>query len=291
MEEEREGEGSCRDTVKMQEEFNESEESFTTPNSNTIVQTSGFEDFRCKSSGFLIKGPDVFDSGLGPASVSSGIGSHGGVKVDSGETTAPSSEISSLKRKRGRPRGSRKKPSLSAITGLDFMPHVISVDVGEDIASKFAGLFKNGTRTICTISVSGSVSYASLQDPFGGVVNYEGPLNIISITGSILDSENTNGQAQTISLNVTLSTSDKKVVGGILGKLIAATPVQIIVGSVIVNGKKMRSVIPSVPQFHSSSSAAPPLPASKSSPSQDHSSGCTISNPIDTTVGYFNGSN
>lgn len=242
--------------------------------------------------------------GLAPTPMSSSIvgsgsgiagGGGGGGQADS-SGTAPSSENPS-KRHRGRPPGSSKK-QLDALgnCGVGFTPHVILVNAGEDIASKIVAFSKQGPRTVCVLSANGSICNVSLRQPAmsGGVVNYEGRFEIISLSGSFLFSENSGGQLRTGGLSVSLAGSDGRVLGGgVAGLLMAATPVQIIVGSFIANGKKTK-YMPSVPQSHVLSFAAPPLPAADRSPSQEVSSEGSEengSNHIERTMGSYGNSN
>lgn len=239
--------------------------------------------------------------GLAPTPMSSSImgsgggGGGGGGQADS-SGTAPSSENPS-KRHRGRPPGSSKR-QLDALgnCGVGFTPHVILVNAGEDIASKILAFSKQGPRTVCVLSANGSICNVSLRQPAmsGGVVNYEGRFEIISLSGSFLFSENSGGQVRTGGLSVSLAGSDGRVLGGgVAGLLMAATPVQIVVGSFIANGKKTK-YMPSVPQSHVLSFAAPALPAAESPPSQEVSSEGSEengSNHIDRTMGSYGNSN
>uniref|UniRef100_A0A803LU31 AT-hook motif nuclear-localized protein n=1 Tax=Chenopodium quinoa TaxID=63459 RepID=A0A803LU31_CHEQI len=203
----------------------------------------------------------------------------------------------SSSRHRGRPPGSSKK-QLDALgnCGVGFTPHVILVNSGEDIASKIVAFSKQGPRTVCVLSANGSVCNVSLRQPAmsGGVVNYEGRFEIISLSGSFLFSENTGGQVRSGGLSVSLAGSDGRVLGGsVAGMLMAASPVQIIVGSFIANGKKTK-YMPSVPHANVLNFAAPALPAAESPPSQEVSSDGSEengSNHIDRTMGSYGNSN
>lgn len=235
----------------------------------------------------------VMGSGGGVAAGAAGGGGRG--QADS-SGTAPSSDNPS-KRHRGRPPGSSKK-QLDALgnCGVGFTPHVILVNSGEDIASKIVAFSKQGPRTVCVLSANGSVCNVSLRQPAmsGGVVNYEGRFEIISLSGSFLFSENTGGQVRSGGLSVSLAGSDGRVLGGsVAGMLVAASPVQIIVGSFIANGKKTK-YMPSVPHANVLNFAAPALPAAESPPSHEVSSDGSEengSNHIDRTMGSYGNSN
>ncbi|KAB1222744.1 hypothetical protein CJ030_MR2G026838 [Morella rubra] len=69
-----------------------------------------------------------------------------------------------------------------------------------------------------------------------------GRFEIISLSGSFLLSENNGNRSRTGGLSVSLAGSDGRVLGGgVAGMLMAASPVQVIVGSFIADGKKSNS--------------------------------------------------
>ncbi|KAF8394309.1 hypothetical protein HHK36_020516 [Tetracentron sinense] len=93
-------------------------------------------------------------------------------------------------------------------------------------------------REVCILSASGSISNAYLRQPatFGGNVTYEGQFEILSLSGSFIRTEI---GGRTGGLSVCLSGSDGHIIGGgIGGPLMAAGPVQIIVGSFVIDTKK-----------------------------------------------------
>ncbi|XP_016447787.2 AT-hook motif nuclear-localized protein 8-like isoform X1 [Nicotiana tabacum] len=190
-----------------------------------------------------------------------------------GGPATPSSENSS-KKLRGRPPTPLKK-QLDALGtgGVGFTPHVILVNVGEDIASKLLAFSEQGPRTVCILSAHGAIRNVILRQPAmgGSTVTCEGRFEIISLSGSFFRSESNSGR--TSSLSVSLAGSDGRVLGGgVAGLLTAATPVQVIVGSFIAEGKKPKSKTPSStpPPSNMLNFGAPHLGASL--PSQDASS-------------------
>ncbi|CAN4127834.1 unnamed protein product [Withania somnifera] len=163
-------------------------------------------------------------------------GSGGGADAE-----GPSSENPS-KKARGRPPGSGKK-QLDALgaAGVGFTPHVITVNVGEDIASKIMAFSQQGPRTVCILSANGAICNVTLRQPAMG-----GRFEIISLTGSFLRSESS-GSSGPSGLSVSLAGSDGRVLGGgVAGTLMAATAVQVIVGSFIAEGKKPKCKAPSL---------------------------------------------
>ncbi|KAF7809988.1 AT-hook motif nuclear-localized protein 8-like [Senna tora] len=177
--------------------------------------------------------------GLAPTPMSSSAG-----QGDSNGT--PSTDPAS-KKHRGRPPGSGKK-QMDALgsAGVGFTPHVILVKAGEDIAAKIMAFSQQGPRTVCILSANGAIGNVSLRQAAtsGGTVQYEGRFEIISLSGSFLPYDDNSGRSRAGGLSVSLAGSDGKVLGGgVAGMLIAASPVQVIVGSFIADGKKSSSNI------------------------------------------------
>jgi|UniRef100_A0A2N9IW32 predicted DNA-binding protein with PD1-like motif len=196
--------------------------------------------------------------GLAPTPISSSSAAAAANHGDS-SGTAPSSEPSN-KKHRGRPPGSGKK-QLDALGagGVGFTPHVIMVKAGEDIASKIMAFSQQGPRTVCILSANGAICNVTLRQPAmsGGTVTYEGRFEIISLSGSFLLSENNGNRSRTGGLSVSLAGSDGRVLGGgVAGMLMAASPVQVIVGSFIADGKKLNS---NNPKSGPSSAPAPQM--------------------------------
>ncbi|KAH7387226.1 hypothetical protein KP509_16G011500 [Ceratopteris richardii] len=162
---------------------------------------------------------------------------------------APSPSSPSQKRGRGRPPGSGKNQQLAALgelmlgsIGAGFTPHAITIATGEDIASRIMSFSQQGPRGICILSANGAISNVTLRQPSisGGIVTYEGRFEILSLSGSFLLTELGGTRSRTGGLSVSLAGPDGRVVGGsIAGVLIAASPVQVIVGSFLCNSKKL----------------------------------------------------
>lgn len=162
----------------------------------------------------------------------------------SNPSNGPLSETST--KKRGRPVGSGKKQQLDALgsAGISFTPHVITVKTGEDVASKIMAFSQQGPRTVCILSANGAVCNVTLRQSgtSGGTITYEGRFDIISLSGSFLLMENSGARSRSGGLSVSLAGADGRVLGGgVAGMLMAATPVQVVVGSFIADGKKSKS--------------------------------------------------
>ncbi|XP_066330947.1 AT-hook motif nuclear-localized protein 10-like [Miscanthus floridulus] len=146
-------------------------------------------------------------------------------------------------KKRGRPKGSTNKPRVNAAgsSGVGFTPHVITVQAGEDVSSKIMSFSQHGTRAVCVLSANGAISNVTLRQTAtsGGTVTYEGRFEILSLSGSFLLVENGGQRSRTGGLSVSLAGPDGRLLGGgVAGLLIAASPVQIVLGSFNSGGKK-----------------------------------------------------
>ncbi|KAL6126143.1 hypothetical protein ACLB2K_074194 [Fragaria x ananassa] len=163
----------------------------------------------------------------------------------------PGMVVSSPKRGRGRPPGSGKKQQLATLgemlsgsAGMGFTPHIITIAMGEDIAKKIMAFSQQSPRALCVLSANGAVSTVTLRQPStsGGTVTYEGRFEIICLSGSYLLTESDGSRNRTGGLSVSLASPDGRVVGGgVGGMLIAAGPVQVIVGSFIWVGSKTKN--------------------------------------------------
>ncbi|KAL2335954.1 hypothetical protein Fmac_010400 [Flemingia macrophylla] len=189
-------------------------------------------------------------------------------------TSSPASLPGSLsqgqKRGRGRPPGSGKKQQLASLgelmsgsAGMGFTPHIITIAVGEvhrnpkwfaladniyglrkkDIATKIMSFSQQGPRAVCIMSATGAVSTVTLRQPStsGGSVTYEGRFEILCLSGSYLVADSVGPRNRTGGLTVSLASPDGRVIGGgVGGVLIAASPVQVILGSFIWGGSKTK---------------------------------------------------
>ncbi|XP_013605319.1 PREDICTED: AT-hook motif nuclear-localized protein 13-like isoform X2 [Brassica oleracea var. oleracea] len=172
-----------------------------------------------------------------PASNSYGGGAEGGGGGDSGGGGNANSSDPPAKRNRGRPPGS------GGTGGVGFTPHVIEVKTGEDIAMKVVAFTQQGPRAICILSATGAVSTVMLRQANNpnGAVKFEGPYEIISMSGSFLNTESNGTVTKTGSLSVSLARPDGQVVGGcVAGMLVAGSQVQVVVGSFVADGKKQK---------------------------------------------------
>ncbi|CAK9251756.1 unnamed protein product [Sphagnum jensenii] len=152
---------------------------------------------------------------------------------------AGSPSTPSERRSRGRPPGSGKKQQLAALgsAGQGFTPHIITIAAGEDVASRIMSFVQHGPRAVCVMSATGAISNVTLrqQSSSGGTVTYEGRYEILSLSGSYLLQDTGGGARQrTGGLSVSLAATDGRVIGGsVAGLLVAASPIQVVVGTFI----------------------------------------------------------
>ncbi|KAL2323142.1 hypothetical protein Fmac_027521 [Flemingia macrophylla] len=125
----------------------------------------------------------------------------------------------------------------------DFVPHVVTVYTGEDVAGKIMSLVQKGPRGICILSANGAISNVTIRQPgsSGGILTYEGRFEILSLSGSFTLTDSTGIRSRTGGLSVSLAGPDGRVIGGgVAGLLTAAGPIQIVVGSFMQNGYKVQ---------------------------------------------------
>ncbi|CAN4127442.1 unnamed protein product [Withania somnifera] len=99
---------------------------------------------------------------------------------------------------------------------------------------KVISFSQQGPRAICILSANGIISRVTLNQPdsSGGTLTYEGRFEILSLTGSFMPSETGGMRNRSGGMSVSLVSPDWRVVGGgVAGLLVAASPVQIVIGS------------------------------------------------------------
>ncbi|CAF2070770.1 hypothetical protein HID58_041456 [Brassica napus] len=125
--------------------------------------------------------------------------------------------------------------------GANFTPHIITVNTGEDVTKRIISFSQQGSLAICVLCANGVVSSVTIRQPdsCGGTLTYEvrfQPQRMDTITDSLsgsfmpIDSDRT--RSRTGGMTVSLASPDGRVVGGgVAGSLVAATPIQLVVGS------------------------------------------------------------
>lgn len=199
--------------------------------------------------------------------------------------TAHAAGPDGAKRGRGRPPGSGRKQQLASLgefastAGMGFTPHLITIAAGEDIAAKIFSLSEQGPKAVSILSASGAISSVTLRsgNP-SGIVRYEGRYDILCLSGSFIQTD----EGRTGGLNVSLSSPDGRVVGGVVGGLLrAATPVHVVVGSFIYGGMKMKKKPIKTDQESSSHEQEPPISDDQSTPLSSLMGGWPISRQMD----------
>ncbi|KAG2576377.1 hypothetical protein PVAP13_6NG016900 [Panicum virgatum] len=148
--------------------------------------------------------------------------------------------------------------SIACSAGANFTPHIITVAPGEDVTMKVISFSQQGPQAICILSANGVISNVTLRQPdsSGGTLTYEGRFELLSLSGSFMPTENSGTRSRSGGMSVSLASPDGRVVGGgVAGLLVAASPVQIVVGSFLPsyqmeqkNKKPRVDPAPSLPQ-------------------------------------------
>ncbi|ONI06795.1 hypothetical protein PRUPE_5G081500 [Prunus persica] len=123
---------------------------------------------------------------------------------------------------------------VACSVGANFTPHIITVNSGEDVMMKIISFSQQGPRAICVLSANGVISSVTLRQPdsSGGTLTYEGRFEILSLSGSFMPNETGGTRSRSGGMSVSLASPDGRVVGGgVAGLLVAASPVQVVVGS------------------------------------------------------------
>ncbi|CAL0311225.1 unnamed protein product [Lupinus luteus] len=153
-------------------------------------------------------------------------------------SSSPPPGGSSEKRSRGRPRGSGKLQILASTGGFVaetaggcFKPHVVTVNVGEDVVSRILSFLHKSNEVVCILSAAGAVSSVFMrhQSASTQVLKYEGCYEIISLYGSCTFASGIGGaRHKKAMLSVILGKGDGSVFGGCIeSSMIAATPIQL----------------------------------------------------------------
>lgn len=124
---------------------------------------------------------------------------------------------------------------IAYFVGANFTPHVITVNGGEDVTMKIMSFSQQqGPRALCILSANGTISNVTLRQPSssGGTLTFEGPFEILSLSGSFMSTENGGMKSRSGGMSVSLAGPDGRVMGGgLAGLLVAAGAVQVVVGT------------------------------------------------------------
>ncbi|KAF0908459.1 hypothetical protein E2562_025425 [Oryza meyeriana var. granulata] len=218
------------------------------------------------------------------------------------------------KKRRGRPPGTGKKQQLSSpvgkhssggnafsgSAGTSFTPHIITASPSEDVAGKIVAFANHSSRAVCVLSATGSVSRVVLRHPADGATAaamsrvhasslykspaiYEGLYEILSMSGCY----NLMNEGQSDGLSVTLCSPERHIIGGVLGgALVAASTVQVVLGSFVQGGSKPKSKKAGKQQATAAFSSDSLTGGQDASPSSGHNQNLTPPPPVTTTGGW-----
>ncbi|XWS49826.1 hypothetical protein CRYUN_Cryun12cG0036300 [Craigia yunnanensis] len=150
---------------------------------------------------------------------------------------------------------------VACSVGANFTPHIITVNAGEDVTMKIISFSQQGPRAICVLSANGVISSVTLRQPdsSGGTLTYEGRFEILSLSGSFMPNDSGGTRSRSGGMSVSLASPDGRVVGGgVAGLLVAASPVQVVVGSFLAGNQHEQKP---KKQKHESTSVATPMAA------------------------------
>ncbi|QHO41098.1 AT-hook motif nuclear-localized protein [Arachis hypogaea] len=171
--------------------------------------------------------------------------------------------------------------------GANFTPHFITANSGEDVTMKIISFSQQGPRAICILSANVVISSVTLRQPdsSGGTLTYEGRFEILSLSGSFMPNDDGGTRSRSGGMSISLASPDGRVVGGgVAGLLVAASPVQVVVGSFLA-GKQQQSNHKKQ-KFEVISTATPPAAAA----AHANLSTCSSwSNPTDISVSFPGG--
>ncbi|KAJ6710014.1 AT-HOOK MOTIF NUCLEAR-LOCALIZED PROTEIN 9 [Salix koriyanagi] len=129
---------------------------------------------------------------------------------------------------------------------------------------KVISFSQQGPRAICILSANGVISNVTLRQPdsSGGTLTYEGRFEILSLSGSFMPTENQGTRSRSGGMSVSLASPDGRVVGGsVAGLLVAASPVQVVVGSFLAgNHQEQKPKKPKVDSIPATFAPAPAIP-------------------------------
>ncbi|KAJ7947930.1 AT-hook motif nuclear-localized protein [Quillaja saponaria] len=103
----------------------------------------------------------------------------------------------------------------------------------KDVVSKIKSFASEGPLAVSILTANGVVSSVNIRQPGGsGSLKYEGRFEILNLGGSFTFSGIGGAFRKTGWINVSLAKTDGRVFGGVLeGEMIAAGPIQLVVGS------------------------------------------------------------
>lgn len=164
---------------------------------------------------------------------------------------------------------------VACSVGANFTPHIINVNSGEDVMMKIISFSQQGPRAICVLSANGVISSVTLRQPdsSGGTLTYEGRFEILSLSGSFMPNETGGTRSRSGGMSVSLASPDGRVVGGgVAGLLVAASPVQVVVGSFLAGNQHEQKPKKQKHEYISNATPTMAIPVSSAEPKPNLSS-------------------
>ncbi|PRQ17998.1 putative PPC domain-containing protein [Rosa chinensis] len=164
---------------------------------------------------------------------------------------------------------------VACSVGANFTPHIINVNSGEDVMMKIISFSQQGPRAICVLSANGVISSVTLRQPdsSGGTLTYEGRFEILSLSGSFMPNESGGTRSRSGGMSVSLASPDGRVVGGgVAGLLVAASPVQVVVGSFLAGNQHEQKPKKQKHEYISNATPTMAIPVSSAEPKTNLSS-------------------
>ncbi|PON92886.1 PPC domain containing protein [Trema orientale] len=199
-------------------------------------------------------------------------------KPISSSAPPPIIDFSAEKRGKVRPASSVSKTKyelenlgewVACSVGANFTPHIITVNTGEDVTMKIISFSQQGPRAICILSANGVISSVTLRQPdsSGGTLTYEGRFEILSLSGSFMPNETAGTRSRSGGMSVSLASPDGRVVGGgVAGLLVAASPVQVVVGSFLAGNQHEQKPKKQKHEYISNTTPTAAIPISSADP-------------------------
>jgi len=143
------------------------------------------------------------------------------------------SNISAMRRPRGRPLGSKNKPKLESLVTEEINnameSHMVEIASGADITETLVQFARRKERGFCVLSAVGNIKNVTLDQSLipETLMTLEGKLQILSLKGSLLP-------GGTPALSVYLAGAKGQIVGGnVVGPFVASGSVFIILGAFV----------------------------------------------------------
>ncbi|CAN1333099.1 AT-hook motif nuclear-localized protein 1 [Linum perenne] len=151
--------------------------------------------------------------------------------------------------------------------GDNFTGHTIHVEKGQDISARIISFCQRGRRNICILSATGLISTVTLRLLGSYTHTYSGQFELVLLSGSFTPAKNEGPTSKTGGMSIMFARPDGGIVGGgVAGVLVAATRVQVMLGSFDARNEheqKPKNPAPATPEpaANPKSEATPSAPA------------------------------